>query len=135
VSPAGARPSQTLDIRALLHPTEHSRLLIALSSSAVVFGIAAMIAYAVAGWVILAEYGGYLVAFGVAVWLSLQIARSRLLGGAIRVSEMTLPELQAVFDEFRARLDYHKRVDVYVMDKVAGGSAMTSYLGNPDHRD
>jgi hypothetical protein len=128
-SPADARPSQPLDIRALLHPTEHSRLLIALSSSAVVFGIAAMMAYAIAGWTILAEYGGYLAAFGVTVWLSLQIARSRLLGGAIRVSEMTLPELQAVFDEVRARLDCHKRVDVYVMDKVAGGSAMTSYLG------
>jgi hypothetical protein len=128
-SPPGAPPSEPLDIRALLHPTEHSRLLIALSSSAVVFGIAAMIAYAGAGWMILAEYGGYLAAFGVAVWLSLQIARSRLLGGAVRVSETTLPELQAVFDEIRARLDYHKRVDVYVMDKVAGGSAMTSYLG------
>lgn len=129
VSPANVRPSEPLDIRALLHPTEHSRLLIALSSAAVVFGIVAMMAYASAGWTILAEYSGYLVAFGVAVWLSLQIVRSRLLGGAVRVSETTLPELQAVFDEVRARLDYHKRVDVYVMDKVAGGSAMTSYLG------
>jgi hypothetical protein len=108
-SPADAQSSEPLDIRALLHPTEHSRLLIALSSSAVVFGIAAMIAYAGAGWAILAEYGGYLAAFGVAVWLSLQIVRSRLLGGAVRVSETTLPELQAVFDEVRARLDYHKR--------------------------
>jgi hypothetical protein len=128
-SPTGARPSEPLNIRALLHPTEHSRLLIALSSSAVVFGIAAMIAYVGAGWTILAEYGGYLAAFGVVVWLSLQLVRSRLLGGAVRVSETTLPELQAVFDEVRARLDYHKRVDVYVMDQVAGGSAMTSYLG------
>ena len=128
-SPADVRPWEPLDIRALLHPTEHSRLLIALSSSAVVFGTAAMVAYASAGWTILAEYGGYLAAFGVAVWLSLQIFRSRLLGGAVRVSETTLPELQAVFDEVRARLDYHKRVDVYVMDKVASGSAMTSYLG------
>ena len=122
-SRADARPSEPLDIRALLHPTEHSRLLIALSSSAVVFGIAAMIAYDAAGWTILAELGGILAAFGVAVWLSLQIARSRLLGGAVRVSETT------VFNEVRARLDYHKRVDIYVMDKVPGGSAMTSYLG------
>jgi hypothetical protein len=47
--PAGARPLDPLSIRALLHPTEHSRLLIALSASAVVFGIAAMIVYAGAG--------------------------------------------------------------------------------------
>jgi hypothetical protein len=126
--PAGVA-AEPLDIRALLHPTEHSRLLIALSSSAVVFGIAAMIAYAGAGWSILAEYGAAIAAFGLVVWLSLQVYRSRLLGGAVRVSEATLPELQAVFDEVRARLDYRRNVDVYVMDKVAGGSAMTSYLG------
>jgi hypothetical protein len=63
------------------------------------------------------------------VWLSLQIVRSRLLGGAVRVSEATLPELQSVFDEVRARLNYQQHVDVYVMDKVDGGSVMTSYLG------
>ena len=59
----------------------------------------------------------------------LQVYRSRLLGGAVRVSEATLPELQSIFDEVRARLDYQEPVDVYVMDKVDGGSVMTSYLG------
>jgi hypothetical protein len=126
--PAGAA-MEPLDIRALLHPAEHSRLLLALSSSAVVFGFAAMVVYASQGWTALAEYAGYLAAFGALVWMSLQVARSRLLGGAVRVSQATLPQLQSVFDEVRARLDYQKHVDVYVMDKVSGGSAMTSYLG------
>ncbi len=124
-----AAPAQPLDVRALLHPAEHSRLLLALSASAVVFGAAAMIAYAASGWTDLAVYGGYVAAFGVVFWLGLQVNRSRLLGGAVRVSENTLPELQAVFDDVRARLDYHKHVDVYVKDKVDGGSVMTSYLG------
>ena len=57
------------------------------------------------------------------------MGRSRLLGGAVRISETTLPELQAVLNEVRARLDYHKHVDVYIKDKVDGGSVMTSYLG------
>ena len=127
--PVSAVPMGPLDIRALLHPTEHSRLLFALSSSAVVFGVAAMIVYAFDGWTSLVVVAVFLVAFGGLVWLSLQVYRSRLLGGAVRVSEATLPELQAVFDEVRARLDYHAPVDVYVMDKVDGGSAMTSYLG------
>lgn len=118
-----------LDIKALLHPAEHSRLLIALSSSAVVFGFLAMMVYASQGWATLALYAAGLVAFGFAVWLSLQVFRSRLLGGAVRVSDATLPELQSVFDEVRARLDYHRCVDAYVRDKVDGGSAMTSYLG------
>jgi hypothetical protein len=128
VPPAGAA-MEPLDIRALLHPAEHSRLLLALSSSAVVFGFAAMAVYASQGWTALAVLAGALAAFGALVWLLLQVVRSRLLGGAVRVSEGTLPQLQSVFDEVRARLDYQKPVDVYVMDKVSGGSAMTSYLG------
>jgi hypothetical protein len=124
-----AVPAAPLDIRSLLHPTEHSRLMIALSASAIVFGVAAMGVYALYGWIRLAEYAGYLTAFGVLIWLSLQVYRSRLLGGAVRVSEITLPELQAVVDDVRARLDYRKHVDLYVVDKVPGGSVMTSYLG------
>ena len=118
-----------LDIRALLHPAEHSRLMIALSAAAIVFGVAAMAAYAFSGWQELAVYGGIVVVAGFMLWFSLQVYRSRLLGGAVRVSETTLPELQAVFDDVRARLDYRKHVDVYVKDKVDGGSLMTSYLG------
>jgi len=127
--PVSAAPVQPLDIRTLLHPAEDARLLLALSASAVVFGFAAMAVYASLGWAVLVEYAGYITAFGVLVWVSLQIYRSRLLGGAVRVTEATLPELQLVFDEVRARLNYHKPVDVYVMDKVDGGSTMTSYLG------
>jgi hypothetical protein len=127
--PVGAAPMRSLDIRALQHPAEDSRLLLALSASAVVFGFAAMAVYAIVGWTVLVEYAAYIAAFGVVVWVSLQIYRSRLLGGAVRVTETTLPELQSVFDEVRARLNYHKPVDVYVMDKVDGGSSMTSYLG------
>ena len=42
-------PVEPLDIRALLHRAEHSRMLIALSSSAVVFGVAAMVVYSTRG--------------------------------------------------------------------------------------
>jgi hypothetical protein len=129
VPSVSAAPMEPLDIRALLHPSEHSRLLLALAASAVVFGFAAMAVYASLGWTVVVEFVGYLAAFGALVWLSLQVFRSRLLGGAVRVSETTLPELQSVFDEVRARLNYLKPVDVYVMDKVGGGSVMTSYLG------
>lgn len=124
-----APPAGTLDIRALLHPTEHSRLAIALSASAVVFGVLAIGLYQAGGLGLLVQVILYLGAFGAALWLSLQIFRSRLLGGAVRVSEDSLPELQSVFDEVRVRLDYHEQIDVYVLDKVNGGSAMTSYLG------
>lgn len=127
--PQAMAASVPLDIRALLHPAEHSRLLIALSSCAVVFGVAAMIVYQAEGWAALPTYGAIFAAACALVWLSLQVFRSRLLGGAVRVSEATFPDLQSIFDEVRTRLNYHKQVDVYVMDKVDGGSSMTSYLG------
>jgi hypothetical protein len=127
--PVSTGPERPLDIRALLHPAEHSRLLIALSSSAVVFGVAAMIVYKSSGWTALPEYAVIFAAACGLFWLSLQVFRSRLLGGAVRVSETTFPDLQVVFDEVRGRLDYYKDIDVYVMDKVDGGSSMTSYLG------
>ena len=129
VPPVSTGPERPLDIRALLHPAEHSRLLIALSSSAVVFGVAAMFVYKSSGWTALPEYAVIFAAACGLFWLSLQVFRSRLLGGAVRVSETTFPDLQVVFDEVRGRLDYYKDIDVYVMDKVDGGSSMTSYLG------
>jgi hypothetical protein len=124
-----AAPPQPLDIRALLHPAEHSRLMVALSASAIVFGVAAMAVYYVSGWQKLAVVVGSVTLLSFLIWLGLQVYRSRLLGGAVRVSEATLPELQMVFDQVRARLDYRKQIDVYVKDKIDGGSLMTSYLG------
>jgi hypothetical protein len=126
---ASAMSEGTLDIRDLLHPTEFSRLVIALSASAVVFVLYAIIVGVMGGVPGLAGITVALAAVGGLVWLSLQVARSRLLGGAVRVSDVSLPGLQSVFDEVRARLDYHQQVDVYVVDKVSGGSLMTSYLG------
>src|SRR5579859_5871139 len=127
--PVSGIPAGTLDIRALLHPTESSRLAIAITASLVVFGLYAIGVGKSAGASGLVEITAAVAAAGGLLWLSLQVARSRLLGGAVRVSDVSLPELQAVFDEVRARLDYHQQVDVYVVDKVDGGSAMTSYLG------
>jgi hypothetical protein len=103
--------------------------MVALSASAIVFGVAAMAVYYVSGWQKLAGVAGSVTLLSFLIWLGLQVYRSRLLGGAVRVSETTLPELQMVFDQVRARLDYRKQVDVYVKDKVDGGSLMTSYLG------
>jgi hypothetical protein len=119
-APVTAAPAPPLDIRSLLHPAEHSRLVLALSVSVPVFAVVAIMS--IVTW-------GLLVAVAATIWLSLQIARSRLLGGAVRVSHASLPELATVVDEVRSRLDYHDSIDVYVADKVTGGSTMTSYLG------
>jgi hypothetical protein len=127
--PSGAVPQGPLDIRSLLHPSENSRLVLALSVSLFVFAVVAIGLIAGHESSLLFEIILVLAATGGSIWWFLQLARSRLLGGAVRVSDASLPELQAVFDEVRARLDYHRDIDVYIMDKVTGGSALTSYLG------
>jgi hypothetical protein len=121
--PIGAATAGPLDVRTLLHPSESSRLALALTVSLLVFTVVAIGLVADGGSTILFEFILLLLALGGMIWLS------RLLGGAVRVSDSSLPELQAVFDEVRARLNYHEDIDVYVMAKVTGGSAMTSYLG------
>ena len=128
-APVATAPTRPLDVRTLLHPSEPSRLALALSVSLLVFVVYGVGLAATGGSIELIGLLLALVALGASIWLSLQIARSRLLGGAVRVSDASLPELQAVFNQVRARLDYHKDVDVYVADKVNGGSAMTIYLG------
>jgi hypothetical protein len=128
-SPANALSAGTLDIHALLHPAEFSRLVLALSASAIVFGIYAIVVYIGGGVTGLIKITAGIAAAYVLFWLSLQVYRSRLLGRAVRVSETSLPGLQSVLDEVRARLEYRQRVDVYVLDKVNGGSKVTSYLG------
>jgi hypothetical protein len=40
-----------------------------------------------------------------------------------------MPELQAMIDDVREQLDYHRRVDVYIVQKANPSAQMTSYLG------
>jgi len=62
-------------------------------------------------------------------WLALQLHRANLLGNAVRVTPESLPELHAVLDEVRRTLGYHRRVDVYVTDRVSGLMTLTSLFG------
>jgi hypothetical protein len=79
-APYTAAPPAPLDIRALLHPSEHSRLVLALSVSLLVFAVVALSLVVSGGSIVLIELILVLIALGASIWLSLQIARSRLLG-------------------------------------------------------
>lgn len=129
--PTGPTPSQTLDIRALAHPYEESRLVLALATSTLVFGIAAIVAIwlgnlaAVIGAIAVVAFAAFF------IWLSIQIFRAKLLGRAVRVSATQLPALGGVLDEVRRRLDYWKPVDVYVIDKHDNAATLVKFLGRP----
>src|SRR5437764_647680 len=62
-------------------------------------------------------------------WIATRVARSRLLGRAMRVTEESLPEVHAVLTDVCQQLDYTRPIDVYVVDKAAAPASVFSYLG------
>jgi len=125
IAPAAAVSS----IKPLLHPTERSRLVLAVVAGALAAALVLVVLVA-------AGAAGVLVPLVVAVgfvlgtiWISQQLLRARLLGRSIRVTDETFPELEALLNEVRDILQYHRRVDVYVVDKASSPIGMSSYLG------
>jgi hypothetical protein len=127
--PRGRSASSTT--RPLLHPTEPSRLALAIVGALLAVLVLVLVVVGVAN-VSPAAVGGLVVFLALllaALWFGQQLLRARLLGRSLRVGPETFPELQALFDEVRTVLDYHRRVDVYVIDKADAPISMTSYLG------
>jgi len=127
--PKGRDANAVVAVDSVLCPTEHSRFVLAVSASTIAIGLFVIVfltRLGGAGLVVLLV--GLPVVLGSA-WLGLQIRRAALLGSYARVTEESLPEVHAVLEDVRRRLDYHKRVDVYVSADANPSTWMTSYLG------
>jgi hypothetical protein len=135
--PGYARPAPAaVDVEALRHPTENSRFALALVAASAVVAIAVGVLLALGR---VSQILLILLAIGFAflvLWFSLQLWRVRLLADGVQVSSASLPEVQEVMDVVRERLDYRRRVDVFVVDKVsrvlgpeAAPITLTSFFG------
>ncbi|MDQ6740854.1 MAG: hypothetical protein M3021_10995, partial [Actinomycetota bacterium] len=121
-----------MDIRRLQHPYEYSRLLLALSSTVIVFGAVVLWIFIVLPELAvpyLAPVVLVLLLLAIAIWLVVLVRRARLLGGAILVAPETLPRLADVVQSVRTGLDYRRRVDVYVAEKASGPVSMFNFMG------
>jgi|HubBroStandDraft_3_1064219.scaffolds.fasta_scaffold03157_2 hypothetical protein len=116
-------------IRPLLHPTEPSRLGLALVASVLALGLPIYLIVRVGGITPVAELGLALSLFIASIYLSIQLSRARLLGRSVRVDAFTFPQLQEVIDEVRATLRYERPFEVYVTRSAARDISMTSLLG------
>jgi hypothetical protein len=126
---APRRRSPVPSVRALLHPGERSRLVLAVVASLVAVGLLGrLFLFAHAAAVLLQLLGIVVFALG-SLWITQQVLRARLLGRSVKVDADTMPELQAVLEDVRSILHYRHSVDVYVIDKASHPIAMTSYLG------
>jgi hypothetical protein len=117
------------DLAWLRHPSERSRLVLAVAASVILAGLAAVLIFKrlETEHVIWTMVVGPVAA--ATAWLALQLHRANLLGNAVRVTPESLPELHSVLEEVRDRLAYHRRVDVYVTDRVSGLMSLTSLFG------
>jgi Peptidase family M48 len=132
VSATQARPSRsqsTPSIAPLLHPTERSRLALALVASILALSIPLIALIAAGGLSTILTLIIVLAIFLATIWFSMQMLRARLLGRSVRVDVSTFPDLQAVVDDVRATLQYRGKVEVYVIDAAQPSVIMTSLLG------
>ncbi|MEU7720202.1 hypothetical protein [Streptomyces tibetensis] len=113
---------------AVRHPNERSRLILAAASVWIAFGILLVIALSLGGTSLLILFLTILVV-AVAQWVILRMWQARLLGSAVKVTPDSFPEIHAEIAELRRKLDYHRPVDVYVVDEVPGKMTVTSLLG------
>ena len=129
-------PLGELDVAALRHPAEPSRLALALIAMSFALAVAlfVLISLGEVTRLVLIAVGIVLALF--VIWAAIQIWRIRLLGDAVLVSAQTLPEVQEIVDVVRARLGYDRRIDLFVVDKVSrvlsGDAApigLTSFFG------
>ena len=121
-----------VDVRKLQHPYEFSRLLLALSSTVIVFGAIVLwifivlpeLAVPYLAWVVVV-----VLVVAVAIWFLVLVHRARLLGSAVLVAPETLPGLAEIIEDVRTSLDYWRRVDVYVAEKASSPVSTWNYLG------
>ena len=102
--------TEPLDVSRLRHGTEPSRFAIAAIASGLVLGLALFVSLSAVGLLATLVIGLGLAVLMASIWILVQLARVRLLGAAVRVSERSLPELASAIAFVRARVDYRKRV-------------------------
>jgi hypothetical protein len=125
--PGGA--NTTPSIRPLLHPTEGSRLALALVAAGAAVALPLLLLIAAAGVGLVFELALFLGSVLGSLWLATQMRRARLLGRSVRVDAHSFPELQQVLDAVRATLHYSRRLELYVTEAATPSISVTSLLG------
>ena len=124
-APAPQR-STALDVSALRHPTEGSRFALAcIASTAVVAG--AVFVFLSTGHALeIALIIVILVLLILLIRVVQMVLRIHLLANAVHVSAATLPDVDDVVREVRARLAYEGRLDIFVVNKTSRTLGETS---------
>lgn len=127
----------SLDINQLRHPTEFSRLVLALTAAFVTVGLVVLAIVLVFGTEQVAPLGAavllpavlFLGSITMILWLTVLTTRARMLGNSLLVSDESLPYMQQVVDHVRGRVGYFRRVDIYISDAQDDPVRLLKFLG------
>jgi len=111
------------EFKLLLHPTEHSRFILALLVSIPAAIIAVVLVFASFG--LLLVYVG-LITFS--VWFGLSIAKANLMANSVRVSEKNFPAIHEVAMEVKYTLDYQKAIDIYIIEEGSVNAFLAKFF-------
>lgn len=126
---SASRSPSMPSITPLLHPTEHSRLALALVASVLALGFPVIVLVAAGGIGAILDLVIVLAILLGTIWFSMQMLRARLLGRSVRVDASTFPDLQQIVEDVATTLQYRGRFEVYVIDAAKPSIVMTSLLG------
>jgi hypothetical protein len=113
-------------IAPLLHPTEPSRLALALIAAGLALLFPFLIILHTGGIGVILELLAVVIG---SIWVGIQLSRARLLGRSVKVDASTFPEVQEIVADVCATLDYRRRLEVYITEKATPGIVTTSLLG------
>ena len=115
---------QTFSLEHVRHPHEASRRTLATVTTVVTYliGLAVIIVSPL--------YGLILIVLIISIWFGISLWRARLLGGAVKVTEESFPEINGTLNALRRQLDYRKDIDLYVSDDVQGKAQLLNLLGH-----
>jgi Zn-dependent protease with chaperone function len=111
------------ELSRLKHSTETTSFNLAMLVVITILGIGLL-------WLVL-SFGGILLLLGVivgSVWLSLQLAKAHLISNNLRVSKKNFPEIYAMLQEVTYVLDYHEKVDIYIVEDGAVNAFLAKFF-------
>jgi len=124
ISQNGARPRiQQDELQLLLHPTEHSRFMLALLVAIPVAIVAIVLVFVSFG--LLLVYVG-LITFS--VWFGLSIAKASLMANSVRVSAKNFPAIHEVTTEVKYTLDYDEPIDIYIIEEGSVNAFLAKFF-------
>lgn len=79
----------------------------------------------------LASLGTVLVFVGalvLMVWLVLSVSKANLVANSVRVSQRNFPEIFAIYQEVKHKLDYHSEVPIYIINEGSVNALVASFF-------